>query len=114
MHAWLERVRESQFFLAAIAAAGTGFVLFLRYPIPQGDPFLVLARVKAYPAYFFFVLTARLFLFTTPLILYSAALSFFFVHLHRGGGASAGGELPPYEPPEQRKELYVVLCQRHP
>ncbi|HXB57216.1 MAG TPA: TraM recognition domain-containing protein [Vicinamibacteria bacterium] len=113
MHAWLERVRESQFFLAAIAAAGTGLVLFLRYPIPQGDPFLVLARVKAYPAYLFFVVTVRLFFFTTPLILYSAALSFFFVHLHRGGGTSAGGELPPYEPPDQRKDLYVILGERH-
>ena len=113
MHQWVERVRHSQFFVAAIAASGTGVILFLRYPIPEGDPFLVLARARAYPAYLFFVVTARLFMFTTPLILYSAALSFFFVHLYQGSGASQAGSLPPYEPPEKREDLYVVLGERH-
>ncbi len=109
----LERVRNSQFFVAALLALATGLSLFLRYPLPMGEPGVVLLRLKAPSVFWFFRVSYGLFMFTTPLILYSAALSFFFVHVYRPDRDGSRGELPPYEPPEKRKDLYVVLGEVH-
>jgi hypothetical protein len=109
----LERIRNSQFFVAATGALVTGLVLFLRYPLPQGEPGVVLLRWKA-PNVFLFLRTSWvLLMFTTPLIVYSAVLSFFFVHIYRRDEGQSRGELPPYEPPEERKDLYVVVGELH-
>ncbi len=109
----LERVRNSQFFVAATGALVTGLYLFLRYPLAMGEPGLVLLRLKAPSVYLFFRVTYVVFMFTTPLIVYSALLSFFFVHLYRRDDGANRGELPPYERPEERNDLYVVLGEVH-
>jgi hypothetical protein len=110
---WLERVRGAQFFFAALGALLTGLCLFLRYPLPLDAPGLVLLRALTPRVYVFFRVTYVLFMFTTPLILYSAVLSFFFVHVYRWGASLDRGQLPPYEPPEERKGLYLVLGELH-
>ena len=110
---WLERVRNSQLFVASVAAGLTAALFLARYPPPLDAPGLVLLRMKAYPAYVFFRASYLLFAFTTPLILYSSGLAFFFVHVYRPGADTEKGALPPYTPPLEREKLYVVLGELH-
>jgi hypothetical protein len=110
----LERVRQSQFFCAFLTSAAAGFLLHQRFPLTMNDPYLALVRTKAPHAHSLFVASYTLFLFTTPLIVFSGLLSAIFVHLYRPSKATTvSPQLPPYETPDARDDLYVVLGELH-
>jgi hypothetical protein len=110
---FLEHARHSQLLLAAGAALLTGASIWIRHPIPLDDPVLEIVRQRAPRTHAIFLGSCRLFMFTTPLIAYSAALSFFFVRLYPARDSESAGALPRIEPPEKREQLYIVLGEFH-
>jgi hypothetical protein len=75
----LERVANSRTFVSFILAGLSGLILFSAYPFPEGNLQLQYIALKDPLVYSVLARSYTLFLFTTPFLIYSTALSGLYV-----------------------------------
>jgi hypothetical protein len=98
---------------SVIIAIGLGTASLQRYPFPQDD---ALARAVAYRAPTMYRVVSNIdtaMRYTTPYLLVLFLTSTGYVFLSRRGRAIVPGRLPVYPKPETRKELFLILGERH-
>jgi hypothetical protein len=107
-------IGEHRRLIAVALAALTGALLIALAPVDASNPFLTLVSLRRPMLYFLLTKSYLLFLFTTPWIIYSTALSLMFVHAPEPSMERTGAiPLPRIEDPLERSSLYVVLGERH-
>src|SRR6185437_1881043 len=109
----IQRVLASKGIVAYVLACATGITLYFRWPWPQNDLLLRLIELRAPMIYLFFKYTYTLFLFTTPYIGYSLALSGLYVFAFRPTRKVKPMPLPPYFDARKRDDLLLVLGEVH-
>src|SRR6267154_2843793 len=92
----LRRALNSKNLIACLLAAGTGLILYLRFPFPQDTLFLKLLFLRARPVFLGAKLSYVLFLYTTPYILYSVLLSGLYIAAIKIPTRLRPGRLPAY------------------
>ena len=109
----LRRVLDSRGFVAALLAMATGTALFYRCPFPEQQLFLRVIALRAPHAFLSFRYLYWASLFSTPYMLFAAALSAVYVFTLKLGRRIAPGHLPAYPDPRKRKELFLVIGEVH-
>jgi len=109
----IQRILNSKNFVACLLAAGTGMVLYFKFPFPGGNLFLELMALRVPLVHQGLFYSYNLFLFTTPYIGYSVLLSGIYVAGLRVRRRARAGTLPPYPDPGTRDELFVVVGEVH-
>lgn len=94
-------------------AAASSVVLHTVWPWPGGNSLLQYFALERPYLYRTVIGGYDLFLFTTPFIFCSMALSLVYVHLYRRDAEMQIGTLPPLTDPICRKDLFFVLGEVH-
>src|SRR5215471_7809560 len=109
----MQRILASRHFISSLLAMGTGVFLFYMRPFPESALVFQLISLHAPLAYASFRWIYHLCLFTTPYLLYLAALSGLYVATLKYRQRVVPGCLPPYPDPRTRKELFLVVGEVH-
>jgi hypothetical protein len=109
----MQRVLESRAFLAAILAMGTGAFLFYTRAFPDDQIFLRVMAVRAPEAFLSFKYLYYTFLFSTPYLAYSTALSGLYIFTLKARRRIEPGRLPLYPDPRTRDDLFLVVGEVH-
>jgi hypothetical protein len=92
----IQRILTSKNFVACLLAAATGLLLYIRMPFPEGDLFLELIFLRARPVFLGCKYSYILFLYTTPYITYSFALSGLYIFALKIPRRITPGRLPAF------------------
>ena len=109
----MQRVLASRAFLAAILAMGTGLFLFYTRAFPDSQIFLRVIAVRAPKAFLSFKYLYYAFLFSTPYLVYSAALSGLYIFTLKARRRIEPECLPVYPDPRTRNDLFLVVGEVH-
>src|SRR5215468_9778110 len=109
----MQRVLNSKTLIACVLAAGTGLVLYFRFPFPEDNLVLELLFLQAPHVYVGARLSYVLSLYTTPYILYSILLSGLYIVALKFPPRSRPGRLPAYPMPSDRDNLSLVIGEIH-
>jgi hypothetical protein len=109
----MQRVLESRAFLAAILAMATGAFLFYTCAFPNDQIFLRVIAVRAPEAFLSFKYLYYTFLFSTPYLAYSTALSGLYIFTLKARRRIEPGRLPLYPDPRTRDDLFLVVGEVH-
>jgi hypothetical protein len=109
----MQRALESRVFLAAILAMGTGLFLFYTRAFPDDQLFLRIIAVRAPEAFLSFKYLYYTFLFSTPYLVYSAALSGLYIFTLKARRRIEPEHLPLYPDPRTRNDLFLVVGEVH-
>ena len=109
----MQRILESRAFLAAILAMGTGLFLFYTRAFPDDQIFLRVIAVRAPEAFLSFKYLYYTFLFSTPYLIYSAALSGLYIFTLKARRRIQPERLPLYPDPRTRHDLFLVVGEVH-
>src|SRR5258708_26706795 len=71
----MQKILNSKNFVACLLAAATGMTLYFRAPFPEENVFLQVMALRSPSVFYFVKYSYMLFLFSTPYIGYSIALS---------------------------------------
>src|SRR5262249_26615766 len=96
------RILHSKNLVACFFAAATGLFLHFRYPFPADNLFLELTYLRARPVFLGAKYFYMLFLYTTPYIVYSIALSGIYIAILKIPSRERLGQLPPYPASAER------------
>jgi TraM recognition site of TraD and TraG len=108
-----QNILRTRAFVAFALAAASGLVLFLKFPFPDGNSTLALIELRSPAVSSGLLYSYILFLYTTPLILYSGVLSGLYIFAGKIRGHVRPSELPPYPEPGIRDRLYLVVGEVH-
>lgn len=75
----MQRILKSKNLVAFVLAAATGMTLYFRVPFPEGNTFLLIMALRSSYAFEVLKYSYTLFLFSTPYIGYSVALSGLYI-----------------------------------
>jgi hypothetical protein len=101
-------------FVLSLAVSAVVGVLGLRvWPFPGTDPILGLIQAMRPGMYAAFTYVYAAAWFTTPLVAINVCLSFVYIFVARADRRPTMHALPPYPPPEQREDLFLVLGEQH-
>jgi hypothetical protein len=109
----MQRALESRAFLAAILTMATGAFLFHTRAFPDDQVFLRVIAVRAPEAFLSFKCLYYTFLFTTPYLAYSTALSGLYIFTLKARRRIEPRRLPLYPDPRSRNELFLVVGEVH-
>jgi hypothetical protein len=109
----MQRVLESRAFLAAILAMATGAFLFYTRAFPDDQILLRVIAVRAPEVFLSFKYLYYTFLFSTPYLAYSVALSGFYIFTLKAQRRIEPGRLPLYPDPHTRDDLFLVVGEVH-
>jgi hypothetical protein len=109
----MQRALESRAFLAAILAMATGAFLFYTRAFPDDQIFLHVIAVRAPEAFLSFKYLYYTFLFSTPYLVYSAALSGLYIFTLKARRRVEPQHLPLYPDPRTRNDLFLVVGEVH-
>src|SRR5215469_3408661 len=109
----MHRILASRHFISSLLAMATGVCLFYTRPFPESAFVFQLISWHAPLALASFRWIYNLSLFTTPYLLYLAALSGLYVATLKYRQRVVPGRLPPYPDPRIRKELFLVVGEVH-
>ncbi len=109
----MQRALESRAFLEAILAMATGAFLFYTRAFPDDQIFLHVIAVRAPEAFLSFKYLYYTFLFSTPYLVYSAALSGVYIFTLKARRRVEPEHLPPYPDPRTRNDLFLVVGEVH-
>jgi hypothetical protein len=109
----MQRVLESRAFLAAILAMATGAFLFYTRAFPDDQILLRVIAVRAPEVFLSFKYLYYTFLFSTPYLAYSVALSGFYIFTLKARRRIEPGRLPLYPDPHTRDDLFLVVGEVH-
>jgi hypothetical protein len=106
-------VLESRAFLAAILAMVTGLFLFYTRAFPDDQVFLRVIAARAPEAFLSFKYLYYTFLFSTPYLVYSGALSGLYIFTLKAKRRIEPERLPLYPDPHTRSDLFLVVGEVH-
>ena len=109
----MQRVLESRAFLAAILAMATGAFLFYTRAFPDDQILLRVIAVRAPEVFLSLKYLYYTFLFSTPYLAYSVALSGFYIFTLKARRRIEPGRLPLYPDPHTRDDLFLVVGEVH-
>src|ERR1700678_2217579 len=109
----MQRVLESRAFLAAILAMATGAFLFYTRAFPDDQILLRVIAVRAPEVFLSLKYLYYTFLFSTPYLAYSVALSGFYIFTLKARRRIEPGRLPLYPDPHTRGDLFLVVGEVH-
>src|SRR6202522_4256736 len=109
----MQRVLESRAFLAAILAMATGAFLFYTRAFPDDQLLLRVIAVRAPEVFLSLKYLYYTFLFSTPYLAYSVALSGFYIFTLKARRRIEPGRLPLYPDPHTRDDLFLVVGEVH-
>src|SRR5438445_9456726 len=109
----IQRILHSRLFLACLLSAATGMALYFTAPFPEANLFLHVMAIRSAYAYLFLKCSYTLFLYTTPYIAFSIALSGIYIFALKAGRKIRAGRLPLYSDPRKRTELSLVVGEVH-
>jgi hypothetical protein len=109
----MQPILNSRNFVAALLAAVTGTILYIRMPFPEENLFLKLMSFRAQPIFLGFLYSYVVLLYTTPYIGYSILLSGLYVFALRPPGPVRPGHLPVCSDPSRRADLCLVIGEVH-
>ena len=109
----MQRVLESRAFLAAILAMVTGLFLFCTRAFPDDQVFLRVIAARAPEAFLSFKYLYYAFLFSTPYLVYSGALSGLYIFTLKAKRRIEPERLPLYPDPHTRSDLFLVVGEVH-
>jgi hypothetical protein len=109
----MQQFLGSKNLIAWVLAALTGFLLFHFAPFPEDDFFLELIYLGSRRTFVGLEFSYYLFLYTTPYLAYSVALSGCYIFALKFKPLVRPGILPPYPVPGERSELSVVIGEVH-
>jgi len=109
----MQKLLESRAFLAGILAISTGAFLFYTRAFPDDQIFLRVIAIRAPQAFLSFRYLYYTFLFTTPYLIYSTALSGLYIFTLKARPQIESGRLPLYPDPRNRDDLFVVVGEVH-
>jgi hypothetical protein len=102
-----------RFLLSIGLSASCGIILNSILAVNHADPLLRLTEIQR-PQIMHTLLTGyRLFLYTTPFLLFSMGFSLLYVHLYKNELELNPGALPPYPDPQKRRSLFLILGEVH-
>jgi len=104
---------QYRFVLSLALAVIVGVVGLQTWPWPINNPVLGLIDLKRPDLSAGFQYTYATLWFSTPFIGLNVTFSFLSIFAARWGTSPAMRPLPPYPPPDQREELFVVLGEQH-
>jgi hypothetical protein len=104
---------EHRLLLSLGLSAACGIFLNSVFPMNEADPLLRLIALERPGVFHGLVWSYDLFLYSTPFLVFSMALSLMYVHLYRTESELAAGALPPYPAPHTRTGLSLVLGEVH-
>jgi hypothetical protein len=111
--ALIEALIEERAFSALVLSLGIGTALSVVAPFPADNIFLRHVEAERHSVFLLLAWSYHAFLFTTPLILISAASSIAYVHFYERTKSVQAGQLPPYPEPPDREELFAILGEVH-
>jgi hypothetical protein len=94
-------------------ATAASIALHAVWPWPTAQPLLQYFALERPRLYMVVAHGYDLFLFTTPFIFCSMALSLVYVHIYRREVQVQAGALPPLDDPISRRDLFFVLGEVH-
>jgi hypothetical protein len=94
-------------------ATAASIVLHAAWPLPTAQPLLQYFALERPRLYMVIAHGYDLFLFTTPFIFCSMALSLVYVHIYRREVLVQAGALPLLDDPISRRDLFFVLGEVH-
>jgi hypothetical protein len=109
----IQRILNSRNFVACLLSAGTGMALYFGVPFPEHNLFLGILLQRSPSVFYFLKYTCTLFLFTTPYIAYSLALSGLYIFALKAKRRFRAGRLPLFPDPRTRTELFLVVGEVH-
>jgi hypothetical protein len=109
----MQRILASKDLTAFVLACATGLTLFFRHPFPADDLLMRLIALREPFICEGIRYGYTLFLFTTPYILFSLALSGLYVFALRPRKRVKAVALPEYSYPNQRDTLFLTLGEVH-
>jgi hypothetical protein len=104
---------EHRLLLSLGLSAACGIVLNSSFPMNLANPLLRLIALERPQILQGLVWSYLLFLYTTPFLVFSMALSLTYVHLYRTESELTAGALPQYPDPYTRTKLSLVLGEVH-
>lgn len=104
---------EWRFVVSLAVSAGVGVLGLHVWPFPDADPILGLIQAMRPGLYAAFTYAYAAAWFTTPLVAINVCLSFVYIFVARAERRPALHALPPYPPPSQREDLFLVLGEQH-
>jgi len=104
---------EHRFLLSLGLSVACGIALNSSFPMNVANPLLRLIALERPGVFHGLVWSYDLFLYSTPFLVFSMALSLTYVHLYRTESELAAGALPPYPDPHTRNELSLILGEVH-
>ncbi|MEQ1911375.1 MAG: TraM recognition domain-containing protein [Vicinamibacterales bacterium] len=109
MNAWI----ADRTLVSAAMAGGAALVLRAHMPWNGDDPILVLVRVYRPALYTSLYVAYITLLFSTPYLASSVLWSLAYIFATGRTKSASPGRLPPYPPPEDREQLFVILGEQH-
>lgn len=99
--------------VSVVVAAVSGLLVRQWVPWVPSDPVLTLISAHSPVLYRALYASYTVLLFTTPLLLASVTLAFAYIFALGQTSPAEAGQLPPYPPPRDRRELFLVLGEQH-
>jgi hypothetical protein len=109
----MQRVLNSKNFVACLLAAATGMFLYIRMSFPEGNLFFELMFLWARPVFLGFKYSYIVFLYTTPYIAYSVALSGLYIFALKIPQRIRPGRLPAFPDPRTNDGLSLTIGEVH-
>ena len=109
----IQRVLNSKNFVACLLAAATGMFLYIRMPFPEDNFFFELMFIWARPVFLSFKYSYIVFLYTTPYIAYSIALSGLYIFALKIPQRIRPGRLPAFPDPRNNETLSLTIGEVH-
>ncbi len=109
----MQRIINSKNLVAFVLAAATGMTLYFRVPFPETNTFLLVMALRSPSAFEVLKYSYTLFLFSTPYIGYSVALSGLYIFALKARQRIRAGRLPLFPDPGKRDDLFLVVGEVH-
>ena len=109
----IQQILRLKNLIACLLAAGTGIAIYLRAPFPNDNFFLELIFLYSRPAFVGLRFSYYVCLYTTPYILYSVALSAFYIFALKFRGRVRPGMPPAYPALLERSAPSIVIGEVH-
>ena len=109
----MQRILNSKNLVAFALAAATGMTLYFRFPFPEGNTSLLIMALRSPSAFEVLKYSYTLFLFSTPYIGYSVALSGLYIFALKAKRRIRAGRLPLFPDPRKRDDLFLVVGEVH-
>jgi hypothetical protein len=104
---------EYRFVLSLALSAFTGVIGLRLWPFPEDHALLGLIQARQPVLYAGFAYTYATVWFSTPFLVLSSAFSLLYIFVARWDRPTTSQPLPPYPAPETRRDLFVILGERH-